>query len=200
MNSFKTSIVIGLLFIVIFSGCSNKTATETQVIASPSALPLDKATSSYPGPQETAPYPLPQDGYSDYSPYPYPMSTSQGNVTVLPTFTTDPSMSNVTGRLLENDSGVGNITLYLAEVLKDKTNRDIVAGLDRANSPSAVTTSDGSFTFVNVPPGRYALILDVITNQYLMSYPGEETQIIIQVESGSKFDLGDLNYDSLPIK
>jgi hypothetical protein len=128
------------------------------------------------------------------------MSTSQGNVTVLPTFTTDPSMSNVTGRLLENDSGVGNITLYLAEVLKDKTNRDIVAGLDRANSPSAVTTSDGSFTFVNVPPGRYALILDVITNQYLMSYPGEETQIIIQVESGSKFDLGDLNYDSLPIK
>jgi hypothetical protein len=199
MNSFKISIILSLLFLLILSGCANNEATGTQVLSSPSTQSPDKAI-SYPGPAETSAYPSPQNGYNDYSPYPYPMPTSQGNGSILPTFTTDPSMGNVTGRLLENDSGVENITLYLAEVLKDKTNRDIVAGLDRANSPVAVTTKNGLFTFVNVTPGRYALILDVITNQFMMNYPGEDSPIIIQVESGSEMDLGELNYDSLPIK
>jgi hypothetical protein len=108
-------------------------------------------------------------------------------------------MGSVIGKLLVNNNGVNNVTLYLAGIIKDATGKDIVAGLDRVNSPNTATDEQGIFAFINIKPGRYALILDVVINQYLMNYPDKDGTIIFQIDSGKTVDLGDLNYDSLPL-
>jgi uncharacterized GH25 family protein len=108
-------------------------------------------------------------------------------------------MGNVIGRILVNNSPVKNTAVYLAEVIRDASGKDVVAGLDRVKSPTTDTNSDGTFAFINVKAGRYALILDVVTNQYLMKYPSNNETIIVEIASGKEVSLGDLNYDSLPL-
>jgi hypothetical protein len=83
--------------------------------------------------------------------------------------------------------------------MKDNNGNDIVAGLDLSKAETTTTGQDGSFTFVNVPLGRYALVLDIVNQQYLLSYPDKEEAIIMQVEAGKEINLGDLNYDELPL-
>lgn len=183
-------IIVPLCIILAISACSGST-TATQ------AMPTQEPGQSTSTAQSDG-YPAPLNNNDEY-PYPYPESSSPVVVNPQPTYTTDPLMGSVSGSLLENNKGIENITLYLAEVLKDKSGRDIVAGLDRMKAPTTDTSTNGKFTFINVNPGRYALILDVVTNQYMMNYPNEDTPIIIEVSTGEQVDLGDLNYDSLPI-
>ena len=131
--------------------------------------------------------------------YPGPQTEPTVAVTPQPTYTTDPQMGIVKGKLLVNNNGVNNVTLYLAAVRKDKTGKDVVAGLSLANSPNIVTDQDGVFSFINVKAGRYALILDIVTTQYMINYPDKSNPILIDVESGKVVDIGELNYDSLPL-
>jgi hypothetical protein len=184
-------VFISSIIILFLAACSGSTATATQTV------PTEQSGQVTP-PQQTGEYPAPID-YSGVSAYPSSEVTSPVAVTPRPTYTTDPLMGSVIGRLLENSNGVENVTLYLAEVMQDKSGRDIVAGLDRINSPTADTDSQGKFAFINVKAGRYALILDVVISQYMINYPGENTPIIVDVITGEQFDLGDLNYDSLPL-
>jgi hypothetical protein len=183
-------LLICLCIILLLAACSGQT-TSTQT------LPTE-AQGQYPSPQETDGYPAPLN-YSNVSPYPYPYTTPVVPIVPKPTYTTDPLMGSVVGSLLENNKGIGNVTLFLAEVLKDKTGRDIVAGLDPMKAPTADTSSEGKFAFINVKPGTYALILDVVTTQYMINYPSENNPIIFEVKAGGQVDLGDLNYDSLPL-
>jgi hypothetical protein len=53
--------------------------------------------------------------------------------------------------------------------------------------------------FDNVPPGNYGLILDVITNTYLLMKPGSQEALLIELSADQQVDLGTLLYDSLPI-
>lgn len=174
---------IGLMLLFVLNACSNLTNLET---------PTPSIT-----PERSPQYPAPQVEMTGNPSYPVPSTAVRNSAG--PTFTSDPQMGAVIGRLLLNDSPVKNATLYLAEVIKDASGRDIIAGLDRAKSPTTDSDNQGKFAFINVKTGRYAVILDVITNQYLMNYPSNEKPIIIQVDSGTEVDLGDLDYDSLPL-
>jgi PBP1b-binding outer membrane lipoprotein LpoB len=179
-------IYIAFLLILVLNACTSSTNTPAQ---SQAPTITAEQTSGYPGPQAVTTNPS----------YPYPVPSSRVPNTPQPTFTSDPQMGSVIGKLLVNNNGVNNVTLYLAGIIKDATGKDIVAGLDRVNSPNTATDEQGIFTFINIKPGRYALILDVVINQYLMNYPDKDGTIIFQIDSGKTVDLGDLNYDSLPL-
>lgn len=175
--------LFSIVLIIFLSACSNSSTIPTQALITSSDI-----NSAYP-PQQ-AEYP------SDPS---YPGPTSPVAISPFPTPTMDPQLGYASGRLLLNNKPVNGMTLDLAEVIVDKSGNDIVAGLDRVNSPSVVTDNQGRFAFINIKAGRYALILDLITSQFLLSYPGREDPIIIQVEVGKTVDLGDLNFSELPI-
>lgn len=190
----KRSIIISVSLIVIFllAACSSSTDTPTVAV-------LTEATGQLPTTQVTTGYPAPQQGIPSDSAYPYPVASTPIPVNPIPTYTADPLMGSVIGKLLVNNNGVKDVTLYLAGVIKDKSGRDMVAGMDRSKSPITETDSQGMFAFINVEEGKYALILDVVTNQYMINYPDENTPIIVEVVPGKQVDLGDLNYDSLPL-
>jgi hypothetical protein len=175
------NIFVGLMIILVLNGCTKSAITVAPTINSTA--------------EQLPQYPIPQVEGTDNPSYPAPVI----QITFSPTFTPDPQMGNVVGALLINNSPITNVNLYLAEVITDKTGKDIVAGLDRVNSPSSLTDDKGKFAFINIKPGRYSLILDMVMSQYLMNYPGKEKTIIVQVEQGNEIDLGVLNYDSLPL-
>ena len=174
---------IGILIIIFLGACSAASPSQTGGVS-----PTDIPASQYPGPYIEA---------TKDSAYPAPATPVPG--ASLPTSTSDPQMGNVQGVLLLNGQPVNNVFFYLAEIIKDKTGKDIVAGLDRVNSPNTHTNNDGSFAFINMKPGKYGLILDVATNQFLINYPDETKAIVITVEAGKTVDLGTLDYDSLPL-
>lgn len=81
---------------------------------------------------------------------------------------------------------------------------DLAAAYDPSNSPSTRTNEFGQFVFNEMEPGRYGLILDAVVNQALLSYPPDSEEgkgsILIELEAEQHFDLGTLQYDSLPVQ
>ena len=181
----KSYLFIGILLILALTACTTPTSIATQT--------------QPPVSEQATQYPYPPIASVNKPAYPNPVTDPTSAAIVQPTPTTDPKMGSVTGQLLLNNKGVNDVLLYLAGVLKDKSGKDIVAGLDRVSSPNISTDSEGKFNFVNVPPGRYALILDAATTQYLLNYPNKETTIFVDVVVGKVIDLGALNYDTLPL-
>jgi len=176
--------IISLLLILILTACSSATSTTT-------VAPIPTSDLAYP-------YPVPLVQVTTDASYPEPSVPSVQ--TPHSTSTADPRLGTVVGQLLLNKTPVSNTNLYLAEVIKDASGKDIIAGLDRVKSPNTSTDDDGKFAFVNIEEGTYALILDVVTNQFLLNYPTGKDSIVVDVEAGKEFDLGELNYDSLPIR
>lgn len=118
---------------------------------------------------------------------------------ITPTVTLAPGMGRVSGILQVGSQPAKNALLYLAETVKDSAGIDSFAAMDRIRSPKAVTDDQGRFVFSNVPPGNYGLILDVITNSYLLMKPGSQEALLIGMTADKQTDLGTLVYDSLPI-
>jgi hypothetical protein len=52
---------------------------------------------------------------------------------------------------------------------------------------------------MNVPPGRYVLIIDNVTSVSLLMDPTGNQAILLTLEPGDKKDLGVLDYTDLPI-
>ncbi|MFV2043999.1 MAG: hypothetical protein ACC700_12295 [Anaerolineales bacterium] len=117
--------------------------------------------------------------------------------------TPDPTKGSVSGILvLENDRGtvpVANAILYLAETLSDDSGEDSLAAFDRVRSPRTVTDDQGRFTFMNIQPSTYGLVLDTVVNSYLLLWPREQEAILIEISGGEGVELGTLTYDSLPL-
>jgi hypothetical protein len=179
----RITIITILLIPILLNACSSPKSTPTTI-----TLPTS---------QQNVGYPAPQTDDTVNSSYPGPSFPSSSNPT--PTKVIDPQMGIIRGRLLRSNMPIPDISLYLATVMKDNNGNDIVAGLDLSKAETTTTGQDGSFTFVNVPLGRYALVLDIVNQQYLLSYPDKEEAIIMQVEAGKEINLGDLNYDELPL-
>ncbi|MFN2157810.1 MAG: hypothetical protein ACK2UX_21470, partial [Anaerolineae bacterium] len=68
----------------------------------------------------------------------------------------------------------------------------------RATAPCTQTGQDGSFLLADVPVGRYALFLDLITNAVMLRQPSQGEDLLVDVQGGSITDLGTLAYDTLP--
>lgn len=85
------------------------------------------------------------------------------------------------GALVANDEGEGNIG----------------AAYSPSDSPRATIDENGIFVMNNVEPGEYALILDAIVSQSLMSLPDGSSDFFVTVKAGEQLDLGILEYETL---
>jgi hypothetical protein len=70
--------------------------------------------------------------------------------------------------------------------------------LDRTTPLRTATDEQGNFTFINVPPGEYGLVLDQVIDSYLLLTPEGES-LILTIVSNEQIDLGELNYTDLPV-
>ena len=122
---------------------------------------------------------------------------------VLPVVTADATKGQVVG-VLQVKSGnasapVARVNLYLAPIIKNSAGEDAAAGFDRLSSPRAIADAQGHFTFYNVSPGRYGLVLDLIMQSYLLGKPDDGKSLIISVAAGEQADYGTLTYTDLPV-
>jgi len=132
--------------------------------------------------------------------YPGPQ-TNVASAATTPTF--DLARGAITGVLLLSVDGTtrpaANVPIYLAEALKDAGGIERVASYSPVDSPRSTTDADGRFWFYNVKPGRYGLILDAVIQGFLLSKPGTDESLVIEVTRGQTNDLGNLAYESLPL-
>ena len=126
----------------------------------------------------------------------YPV-TEVPAVSITPT--TAPGTGKVTGTIKLNDEPVVDKTLYLATFLQNEEGVDYTAVVDVAVSPKTFTDPDGNFAFINVAPGEYSLVLDIVTSQFLLLKPGTQEHFNINVAADGTVEMGVLNYDELPI-
>ena len=104
----------------------------------------------------------------------------------------------VIGKLLGNGQPATNTMLFLAEVQKDDAGTERVAAYDRATSPSAYVDAEGNFYFANIAPGRYGIVLDIVSASYLLNEPSSGAELLLTVTAGETIDLGILDYTDLP--
>lgn len=154
------------------------------------------ATAESQPPASGSPYPAIVEPTFD----PYPGGAPAVDTPVpVPTPTTDSTLGAVRGRLLEANKPAAGVSFFLAEIKKDAKGAELVAAFSANDSPRVETNANGEFVFVNVPGGRYALILYTGMNAFLLNVPDKEDPILFTVENGETTDLGDLAYDDLPL-
>jgi hypothetical protein len=88
--------------------------------------------------------------------------------------------------------------LYLGEVIEGQDGAPVMAALDKQTAPHTQPDSTGRFAFADVPPGRYALIVDLITSSVVLRQPSDGSDMLIEVVGGEITDLGELIYPDLP--
>jgi hypothetical protein len=140
-------------------------------------------------------YPLATSLHIDSS---YPMPTNSSPLTAIPAVTRDANLGIVKGILLLQNKPVVDTNLFLASIIKNSKGTEVAASLDKNTAPGALTDSEGKFSFVNVKPGRYSLMMEAVPNDYLLFKPGVQESIFVTIEKNNTIDLGTLNYDDLP--
>lgn len=110
----------------------------------------------------------------------------------------------VTGllRALHND---GDVRILVGGVIgagelvpRDEGEGNIGVAYSPSDSPRATIADDGTFSINDLQPGEYALILDAVVTQSLMSLPDGSGDFLVTVEAGEQLDLGILEYTTLP--
>jgi hypothetical protein len=110
-----------------------------------------------------------------------------------------PESGVVVGSIFVNGTPAQDLMLYLGEVMVDEKGQEMVASYDRSNSPRAYTNAEGQFVFSDIRPGRYGLILDTVLSSFLLFQPDAEKALLFDVKAGEQTEVGDMNYDELPI-
>jgi hypothetical protein len=171
-----------LFLLLVIVGCTT---------AVPSATPATLDT----GQPAATIYPYPEPALETSIPgYPAPMEETKA-----PTPTTDPTLGNVQGEIYLKGQPVNKALLFLSDVLQDKQGNDSVVSVDLNTKNRVETNPDGSFTFVNIPPQRYALVLVVMPHSYVLLKPDTQDAMVLEVKAGETVSMGRLDYDDLPI-
>lgn len=143
---------------------------------------------------------------SNASPVNTPDAAMHTSPLTTPTAISPPTPSSgevgtVVGFLLEGGDTpqpVGQVRLYLGEVVRSADGTPAMARMDRQTAPSAQTDANGRFVFADVPPGQHTLFLDVIVRVVVLDDPSSGGDLLIEVEGGTITDLGELIYPELP--
>ncbi len=132
--------------------------------------------------------------------YPVPPSPTQYTITTLPTPKDDTGI--ITGYLLENkthpSAPSGTVVIALATIVPGPDGTPMVARFNREEAPHTLTDSNGRFVFEDIPPGQYGLIVDRISDAFLLNDPETGGDFIFTVTAGEMLDLGNLVYESIP--
>jgi len=114
--------------------------------------------------------------------------------------TSQPDRGTITGALNREDKpdvSIPDADLFLAEILSGGGNTLSVAALDMNAAPKAKTGTDGHFTFVDVAPGTYTLVIRTPLGAMLIPDPDSGHDLLIPVKADKTVDLGQL-YVNLP--
>lgn len=175
-----------VVFVLLLSACST-----TPLPAPTQPLPAYPILLS-PSPVSESAYPPP--GGAAPTPEPLPL------LTVIPTPST-PDKATITGVLLLNPGSplpATGVILALANIVPEAKGTPWVAGFERLSAPQTQTDGAGRFVFVDIAPGKYALVLDRLNEAYLLGNPKDGADLILGPQPGQVLDLGDLIYASLP--
>ena len=174
------AILIGLLLV----GCTNtqqntNTTPTVDLQAHDDGYPIALPTTD-----ETVGYPI-----ETYTPI------------VVPEVTPNETTGVVRGTILYQGRPVVGYNLYLADLVTDDQGVETTAVLRRTESPQAMLGVGGEFAFIEVPPQRYALMFYNGVGSFLLLNPNSaaEEAIIVEVAPGELIDLGELNFQDLPI-
>lgn len=171
--------LLALILIVALAGCSSGSVTQVPTMA--------PSSSGYPAPA------------TDVVQTAYPAGTmpdvASGDALAA---TQDPNLGSVEGTLLIGGKPVANVTLYLGALVTDAQGRELVAGYDRASTLRATTDTEGHWKVYNVPEGRYGLILDIVSQAYLLDTPDGTQSVLLGVKNGETTQMGVLDYSELP--
>ncbi len=133
---------------------------------------------------------------------PAPLTSPLAMPTPIPP-TPDPSLGHAKGILVVRSNGrevaVRNGLLFLAPTIVASDGKETAVSLDRINSPRAQSDEKGLFHFYNVPPGRYGLVFDLISEAFLLNKPQDGSEFIIVITAGETVDLGKLVYEQFPV-
>lgn len=166
-------VTLWLATTVIFSaGCSTPAPTRTPANT---ASPLD------------SPLSVPSIGHS-----PLPTPVPQSPVEIPTSF---PGKGTVKGRLLwPADRGVSLGELFLARALPTSNPDILLPSLNAETAPKAILDrSSGAFTFVNVPPDIYALVIWDPFNSSLINDPETGETLFITVSPDQVNEIGGIS-------
>lgn len=200
-------LIISIAIFALFSGCTRPpeeeiiptntlqqlVTEEPEIGETVETVETEQVEQGYPAPVIATvqpPYPA-----ADQSPV--PTLTIIDPSTILDDL--ESGLGAVTGILLDNNQPRPNAIIYLADVITDEQGREMVASYDRSSSPRSDTDGLGRFVFVNIPPGRYGLILDTVISAYLLHFPIEDRPLLFDIVENELEDIGELDYDNLPI-
>jgi len=129
----------------------------------------------------------------------YPVSEYEP--VVHPEVTPNASTGVVRGRLLYYGEPVVGYNVYLADIVVDDQGQETTAALKSMSSPQSALDENGEFLFYEIPPDRYALMFFNGMSAYLLLKPDQATEeaIIVEVKAGEEIDLGELDYQDLPL-
>lgn len=108
-----------------------------------------------------------------------------------------PGKGVITGQLVTaNGQPIGNVVVRLAEIYWDQGHTNGALALDEANSPSTLADAQGFFTFNNVTPRDYSLVLrsrsqlDSSADVIVPEQPGASKALIVTIAQGEVKQLG----------
>lgn len=109
-----------------------------------------------------------------------------------------PGMAVVTGKVLSISEGNGpflNASLYLGSYISPNEGGEDapqLVGISPGIDPMAQQAQDGTFVFVDVPPGSYGLFIYTPMSAFLMSDAKTGEYVNVTIEAGQLIDLGTL--------
>jgi len=113
--------------------------------------------------------------------------------------------ANLTGILMKKGSGgqpdkpYVDVRLIVGTLIKDSEGNNVSARVSLMNSPKARTDSNGKFTFIDLDPDVYILVLEIPPMEMVkLNDPVTGKDMLIELEEGEIKDLGILSYADLP--
>lgn len=134
---------------------------------------------------------------------PLPTTTAEANLeptagatpgTLRPT--PKPDLSLVQGTLRMDGMLAPDQTLYLVPIMVADEEMS-VAGLNTATDPRAGTDETGTFTFLDVPPGSYALAIMSPVGPVVIR-GADDREIVIEARAGELTELDEISMPAFP--
>ncbi len=209
-----TALLVALLTAALLAACTPQAAPPDTPEATSAPAPTAAGTDAYPAPNSAYPgpnsaYPGPNSAYpGPNSAYPGPGAADFGpTVSSEPIVVPEPSSADVGvahGKLFRiTDSGerepLAGYNVYLGNILRNNQGDESLVQLDRGTAPRAQLNALGEFVFVDVPAGRYGLMLDMVRGAVLLNDPDDGSDLIIEIQGGQVIDLGEMAYP-LPVE
>lgn len=108
----------------------------------------------------------------------------------------DPAMAGLVGKVSTQDGQpLTDTSVSLAQVYWNEDRSDGAFVLNGAASPITPLREDGTFTFVNVPPAEYVVVVGDPTGSNVIITEPDGKARVIELKAGETLDIGELKVE-----